>query len=248
VFITFFLLSLTGRIFAIKIDLNPGWNLITVPVDSELPVREFLSEHLFFGDIPIHNIDSAVKRIWGYHGKWVSYSNDSGDLTHFKPNRGYWFYMSQATTLRIDEKSFSLQPLELNGPGWSLIGFGNKEPLSFKEHVFSDNSVISNHLPQNILKVYGYKNKWESFQTVPEMSGEAKNLNPGQGYWFYVRDRNEYKVSVNRPLRLLPQKSDTENMAYSFQTLYHNRTKEESETANPLKRGRIGHKILLNTE
>jgi hypothetical protein len=156
--------------------------------------------------------------------------------------------MSQATTLRIDEKSFSLQPLELNGPGWSLIGFGNKEPLSFKEHVFSDNSVISNHLPQNILKVYGYKNKWESFQTVPEMSGEAKNLNPGQGYWFYVRDRNEYKVSVNRPLRLLPQKSDTENMAYSFQTLYHNRTKEESETANPLKRGRIGHKILLNTE
>jgi hypothetical protein len=126
VLITFFLLSLTGRIFAIKIDLNPGWNLITVPVDSELPVREFLSEHLFFGDIPIHNIDSIVKRIWGYHGKWVSYSNGSGDLTHFKPNRGYWFYM--------------------------------------------------------------------------------------------------------------------------YQTLYHNRTKEESETASPLKRGRIGHKILLNTE
>jgi outer membrane protein assembly factor BamB len=199
----FFIYSCFFPIFALDIGLSVGWNLVTVPVSSPQPVYNFLSGKLYVDGIIRTDVDNIVARIWSYDGSWLSYSNGSGELTEFKSNLGYWFYMKKAAVLRIADDSFLISNIKMERSGWHLIGVGNKSPLSFANDVLHENFISTDHVPENIKKVWGYRSGWEYFVTYPAKFGMS-NLNPGFGYWFYVQNHDDHNVSKENPLIITP--------------------------------------------
>jgi hypothetical protein len=207
--------------FAAPIDfaLTQGWNLVTVPVNTETEITGFLSTRLL--DAAGGNAPSLLVRIWSY-GKasegsapgWLSYataSKETSALQNFKPNHGYWFYLSAPAILRLpDDKDFSMRPLEIDRTSWAMVGFGNKVPLSFKDEVLNSNYIDDNHVPENIRRVWGYSSSegWKNYQPANQTASTTSTMNPGRGYWFYVANHTAgettYTVSESSPITITP--------------------------------------------
>jgi hypothetical protein len=100
----FNLFSADKEAAALNINMQQGWNLVSVHVDSEEPVESYMAGRLYVDGSLVSDVSSVIRRIWSYEGNWFSYPGSSSNaLTHFKLGQGYWFYVAEAATINIGD-------------------------------------------------------------------------------------------------------------------------------------------------
>ncbi len=170
--------SVTATFNLPGLTLSPGWNFISFP---KLPLSH---------DIPavLSGVLSGVASVWGWDGQnqaWQRYvPGQTGSLTIFEPNKGYWIYMTNLasidTTGWVDVASHTVQLF----PGWNLIGYNG-----------ADNALVS-HVTNTIAgrwsMIWGWSNgqwsaKHETISTVPPLILPLSVFNQGRAYWIRVK-------------------------------------------------------------
>jgi len=163
-------LSATGAcpdLTRVDITLNPGWNLISLPL---MPTNGNISA-LFSG--------KPVNAIWAYSGGAWHYYGD-GVLTALTDGRGYWVHVTgtATTSIRVDgvvnpvpacpSCAPDAPPTYAVAAGWNLIGF--KSTCASKASDYLGSSVTW-------VKMWGYAdNAWIQVHS-------DTMLRPGLGYW-----------------------------------------------------------------
>ena len=100
------------------LTLNPGWNLIALPLDPETPyTAQSLLDDINSQGGTCNEIDQWINGGWAAHINGLPFNNFPIELGHGYfvrcDNAGSWTYQGQALTSGV--------PLSLN-PGWNLIG------------------------------------------------------------------------------------------------------------------------------
>lgn len=179
------MIEITDEINSFQIDLNQGWNLISVPRKLENPnVNEV------FSGIPVRAIQTVID------GRRV----EASEIT---PGRGYLVQVTEDSSLTVyfAEHDLSAIPLTIKlGQGWNLIGYASQTldpvmPLTF---------YLGDDLKDEWMIVYDDKGAqartkstspyiWatDSFTTITgePFSKDSDNLpvvELGKGYWIYL--------------------------------------------------------------
>jgi len=151
--------------YTFNIDLNEGWNLISIPLKLE---NETLPE-------PLKSIEGNYNQVLAYiDGKWGIYEPDGDHNSLYSINEtiGFWIYMVNEDTLVVDGIESDVG-INLNS-GWNLIGYNSLNP-----------SLINNILDGiDYSVVYGYDSGWKSYNIVRDTRlNSLENFEPGEGYW-----------------------------------------------------------------
>ncbi len=182
---------------AASIDLDPKWNLVSLPlVPFDGTIESILA--------PLPDPDQ-VKSIWHYDrcaddwGMWAPAINAT--LEELEEARGYWFRM-----LKADEEGFepdgqtlwvfgTKRPMPEYGPGsypvcegWNMVGFlpeyAGGYPQNKPAEDYFWNFYTFTGAPEFGL-VYG----WNSAVQDWNVQAHADDLEPGEGYWIaFERD------------------------------------------------------------
>ncbi|MBD3247611.1 PKD domain-containing protein [Candidatus Pacearchaeota archaeon] len=167
--------SFNTTVWSWKIDLVPGWNLVSIPVvpkDSSI-------ENVFLNDLENSLVDGPEYAVWSYQydsstssNRWFkSRKNGDGDLDTVEPGKAYWLNLSNADTLKgYGDKliAASTPPETVVIPGWNLIG-----------HYGLLNILGENALQDSLSGCYS--TILDSNGNTLNKSGD--NFNPGKGYW-----------------------------------------------------------------
>jgi hypothetical protein len=157
------------------IPLNPGWNLISLPlIPTNTSITEVLKGVADLSKIEsVQYYDASTKTWSGYVPGYES------SLTKLEDGKGYWIKVTgdTATSLTVSGKETlaggKTTPLlyTIIGKVWNLIGFKSSTPKTAGEY-------ISQMGDDDILWVY----------KDGEQTALRKNdtLEPGYGYWFYT--------------------------------------------------------------
>lgn len=169
---------------AYQIDLDEGWNLISLP---QQPNNTDISSVTY-------SIEGKLESIWAFRGgTWHAYYPDdpaSSDLSTMTSGVGYWINMTEPGILFGDgmvlEEDISLSV------GWNLVGLtGNTEKI-----ITDVLSIIQGE----ISSVWGYiDNRWQAyFPGDPDFS-DLSTLKPGYGYWIEATNTFTPPVLDNHP-------------------------------------------------
>ena len=204
VVLSFLMIVSTSMSATLSRSLSQGWNLVQIPVSSNTQVSTFLTGALADGT-------QTVTKIWTYDGQWYSWTNstdesadnttlnNAGQFKEFTSNRSYWFLMSSATTLSVDDATFDTTALTLNTNGWALASFNQETELSIATQVLTTATVDSNHAPTDIKRIWEFKdNNWASYVSASG-SGALSTIKPLYGYWFLAQN-----ASAQSPLTITP--------------------------------------------
>jgi hypothetical protein len=159
--------------------LNPGWNLISLPL---IPTDSSITAVLGGLSVPYA---TNVLSVWSYNAAtttWTSWAPGvpSPSLTTMVDGKGYWIHMIDAlpagTTI-----TFSGSALPLGGitpppsyavvVGWNLMGF--ESTLA---------NTVTNYLTGNN---YRFPIYWYGLNTYYAISTGGSFFQPGLGYWVY---------------------------------------------------------------
>ena len=107
----FAIFSPVGNSETLMLELNPGWNLISVPMFPENPDHEVVLGGHFIGEI------------------WDWRNNTFLDvISILKPTIGYWLFCSQPSNVPITGVKDTFTTLNLE-PGWNLVGVTGNQGL-----------------------------------------------------------------------------------------------------------------------
>lgn len=171
------------------IDLQSGWNLISVQVGTApIPVGVFEAGML--------HPDRLVE-IWGYSptgspsvpGQWQSYqpkvSSFPSDLTVLWQARGYWVNVSQSTSVTLTgvrwDGAVSLVT------GWNLVGFPG---IGLAEDEAQEIASVFGSNLDRVQQVWTFEKTLGRFSgyditAIPALK-ELSLIKPSQGYWVYA--------------------------------------------------------------
>ena len=156
-----------------SISLNPGWNLVSLPV---LPENTDIANIL--ADI-MRNLDS----IWGFKdGNWVFYSPaypQFSELATMEPGHGYWVQADQAGLSIEIEGPVSEDTLNVTS-GWNLLGWSIlQQPVPVPDALTEINRPV--------VSVWAYNHgQWQVFDTQNSGLSDLQEIEPGVGYWVLV--------------------------------------------------------------
>ena len=100
-----FLINLTGSFNNTSYLLNHGANLISYPYEASQEINQALPFYMFDNLYAIIGQDKAALML---NNQVV------GSLTHFEPNKGYWFLMENSIPFQYNEPSLANSPNDLN--------------------------------------------------------------------------------------------------------------------------------------
>lgn len=169
------------------INLNPGWNFISLPLIPGVPTIE---------DPAITSVLSGVGNIanvtrvdyyynTGTSTGWQSYVPGSGGtLATMDDGNGYWMWMNAADTLtvkgRIMPPAPAVPPTYPVYAGWNAIGFKSLADLANGTYLAGVTSTV----------IWGYDATTGYFRVYPspQTHGSATpgNMEVGYGYWAWV--------------------------------------------------------------
>jgi len=162
----------------IPIQLQSGWNLVSLPV---VPLSTSLT-YLLKSQIAAQDISV----VWSYAGtprSWQSYvPGKGGTLTTMVDGNAYWIFMTKNDTLYVDGTVIppgSAPPTYSLVQGWNLIGF-KPEPTVQNETVGAYLSSITGSYNTN--NVWVYDNSSQSWVRADA----SYALQPGQGIWILM--------------------------------------------------------------
>ena len=160
-----------GQWFAI--ELQPGWNLISLPlVPTNSSIEDVLSLLLK---------DSLLERVWSYDAEtdaWHSYAPGAPpDLTMMTDGKGYFVKVTGYNVLIVQGTEQPPPPALPRAyhvvPGWNLIGY---------KRLTSSN--VSDYLKGiDYIRVY----KFDPINKIYELVEPGEDMEPGYGYWVAVK-------------------------------------------------------------
>lgn len=157
-------------------SLNPGWNLVSlplIPADSDITVL-------------LDSISASIISVWSYDaatGTWSSYvpGAPSNSLTDMVDGQGYWINLDaeEATTLTVNGSLMppggtTLPPSYAVVEGWNLIGFKSTLPVPADFYL----TGTDYRLP-----IY-----WYGLDTYYSVTAPGSSFQPGLGYWAYFNE------------------------------------------------------------
>jgi len=185
----------------ISIDLNLGWNLISVPLNL---ISWVLGEEAAVGEplnvtpknsltsIYRYNTSTALFEKCDYFDDWGWWpATGSESFTELEPGRGYWVMAKNDCDLTFTGTEAYDIDVTL-ATDWNLIGW-----YSLEEALLGEEAVAGNPLdvtPTNSLtSIYRYNSSTELFEKCDHFddwgwwpatgSGGFTELEPGRGYW-----------------------------------------------------------------
>jgi hypothetical protein len=177
-------LNYTGTVQTLTVSLKAGYNLVSFPtILGESLVTELLSP-----------ISSECETVYAYEGCypgdfWKIYDPTlppyTNDLQYIDSTMGIWIEVNQDTELTVG----GLFPSTLSIPlcvGWNLISYGGDEAKPVAEALSSISGKYE--------KVYSYRadditDPWKVYDvSVPPYVSDLVTMEPGFGYWIYVRE------------------------------------------------------------
>ncbi|MCD6467077.1 MAG: hypothetical protein J7L10_04035, partial [Methanomicrobia archaeon] len=171
------------------INLQPGWNLISLPliIDENVPVPAiFYSIEGKYTTLEYWDPDS------GSNGEYKCYRvnpTTMNDFVRFKQFKGYWIYVTSSAVLRISGIADNSQKTIHLKKGWNLIGY-----------VFTVNKNSATVMTPLSKIAYGWRlqgaygtGQWYFFDPNNYYSWYTANpkdntLRPGYGYWIYATE------------------------------------------------------------
>jgi hypothetical protein len=154
------------------IQLNTGWNLISIPVSpGSTSISSVLSGAM-----------SKIEAVYAYNG--TSYEafvpgESSNTLTTIESGRGYWVYLNDSATLNV-EGSTAPRSISIR-EGWNLVGYNSTMALSASEALQSINGKY--------LAIYAYDSSSNEYRAhIPGESSDLTQMEPGNGYWVYATE------------------------------------------------------------
>ena len=168
-----------------QIELNEGWNLISVPTVLQNPSVEAV-----FGDAPVVSILTVIE------SQWV-------EPTQIEPGRGYLVKSSQTVNVKVDlgiHNPSMIPPMIILKPGWNLIGYAapRLEPSMPLTHylgadlkgkwiaIFTENSAQAR--AKSTAPYVWASNSFPNGGDYP-FSGYSEDMpvvELGKGYWIYI--------------------------------------------------------------
>jgi len=161
------------------INISKGWNLISLPVDTNISYNE------------INSTFKTAISIWTYKNSWRAYG--AGDLQNLldeanipkiksiKKAEGFWVHSDKNATLSLEGNDYNISVANLTS-GWHLLGIGSDIGIK--------NLVGTN---ANIETIWTYKNGWRAYGVgdLQNLLDEANipriNLiKKGEGFWLYI--------------------------------------------------------------
>ena len=158
------------------LKLNPGWNLISLPMQPEN-----------------NSINSVLKEIKGkwtdiawYNNSWVhksyAYGDWFGNLSTIDSGKGYWLWVNESVILPV---SGGQPPLNISlHTGWNLIGVpyvlnASELNLNYDKLVTYDSSLKISYRMK-------YNGVW--------FTHNLEQMDPGKGYWIRMLNNETLEV------------------------------------------------------
>jgi len=161
------------------IDLNPGWNLISISVmPADKSVGEVLS-----------SISGKYDGVFTYENGWnYTVANNGqwfGSLATIEPGKGYWVHATKATTLKVIGKKVNSMDLHLK-EGWNLVGYSVQSSKKLAD------------IPSIYNDIFGYtRGDWtyvtEAYGTT---FGDLKSIDKNKGYWINAKQDVNITIGV----------------------------------------------------
>jgi hypothetical protein len=162
------------------LHLQPGWNLISLPVDPGVPGYELLSI--------LRPIEKLYKSVWAYDADlkdWKRYTvgvpDVLNDLRTMEPKKGYWINMIDEATLTVTGMRITDMTIPLS-QGWNLVGYSSLKPQP------AEDALVS--IADERVSIWTYDSKegnWLKYAIgAPDPLNSLGQLEPGKGYWIYI--------------------------------------------------------------
>ena len=176
-----------------EIELQSGWNLVSIPVQSES--REI--SHL------LTPIAANVESVFAYDGcstaenKWTSYKPSNppfaNTLAEIDVTMGLWINMSAADTLPVSGTVPQQSTISLCEE-WNLVGYPSSQTRSIPNALNSITGAYD--------LVYGYdaaSDSWAQYHpSGPPFANTLNDMEAGAGYW--IKANQEMDLAIINPI------------------------------------------------
>ena len=167
--------------YSFDIDLEEGWNLISVPV---IPMDQSI-------EVVLNDVMGNLSGVWTYDplnpnavDGWLSYAPGvPSNLDTMTAGYGYWIYMENPDTLTVSGTLMApgqTPPMRTLVPGWNLIGHYGVYP-KLGECALSSMINTYTGMPRWVDPLWGFEDG--AFFAVYTWWYEEGYMNPGYGYW-----------------------------------------------------------------
>ena len=167
-----------------SLELDAGWNLVSIPKMLDVPTTASILFDLQPGD------DSVPPEVCIYYdassGSWV----DASD-TNVIPCRGYWVFKSSSYEVCMnfsEPEPQSLPPQLQLYEGWNLIGSIDTTPMPIEDGSYSDFSSIAGLDTSSGGHKFAQILGWTGSGWVSYPMGSLSELLPGHGYWIAMNE------------------------------------------------------------
>ena len=162
--------ELTVTVVDFIIELQEGWNLISIPV---VPKSTAIGDVL--GDADVSAVYTYEPLNPEADNGWLSFSGESGSLETMTAGYGYWVYADSETAIKGNGELISEEPITPPSrnlvAGWNLIGHYGLEEKSIDDALYS------------LVNKASESETWSAIW--PSLLGETK-MEPKQGYWLAI--------------------------------------------------------------
>ena len=188
-----------------QIPLQPGWNLISLPI---------IPESTAVADV-LASIAGAYDLVYAYDASapldpWLRYNVAAppflNTLKHLTESMGFWLHITDTATLNVSGEMPISTDISLYA-GWNLVGYPSQEPRPLTE-------ALASVLDQVEL-AYGYDasdpvSPWESYDPArPPFLNDLSELRPARGYWMRVATACVWTVDGAAPPTVTPTPTRT---------------------------------------
>ncbi|MBS3146098.1 hypothetical protein J4471_00180 [Candidatus Woesearchaeota archaeon] len=186
-----------GQLTQYTLNLNPGWNLISLPVVPNTNIVEELLEPL-----EGHYLYATTYAYNRYRNEFKIFQPGIGVPPEFRTfdrvdeSMAFWILMLDDTDLIVNGNQVIESEFKLN-KGWNLIGFPSQVELNLDDVI-----VPINDFNYYFEVIYEYDSdrpdQWNDYnRNKPPELNTLHTLKPGYGYWIYTNYAMKWRYNLD---------------------------------------------------